>query len=76
MKEQGEKNMLSVWLSVGIILIVYGGIIISSGIFYLFKPETITALYYLNPSLWWGGIMFISGLLLIYAGRKTEGEKH
>ena len=69
-----KKSMLSVWSWVGIILSVYGLIIGGMGVYYLSNPETQTALHRLNPSLWWGGIMILAGVLLLVAGKSSGSD--
>ena len=59
------KFHLSLWTFVGAILLVYGIIIFSAGIYYLYDPPVQTFLYNFNPSLWWGGILFILGLIFL-----------
>ncbi|MCX5867056.1 MAG: hypothetical protein NT009_06160 [Proteobacteria bacterium] len=67
-----KKQMLSVWSWVGIILSVYGLIVTGAGVYYLSHPETVTALHQLNPSLWWGAIIVVAGVLLLLAGRSGK----
>jgi len=62
-------KMLPVWFWVGIVLIVYGLIIIGSGIYYVLHPPN-TALSHLHPSLWWGGIMCASGIIFLIMGKR------
>ncbi|MDD5223734.1 MAG: hypothetical protein PHE84_07070 [bacterium] len=69
-----QKQMLSVWSWVGIILTVYGLIVTGAGIYYIANPETITVLHRLNPSLWWGAITVVAGVLLLLAGRSGKEE--
>lgn len=68
-------RMISAWEWVGITLITFGMIVFGAGIYYIFNPETRTALAYLNPSLWWGAIMLFAGLLLLLTGRRGNGAK-
>jgi len=58
-----EKKMLPIWFFVGLLLTVVGVIITAMGIHYAFVPETRTALARLNPSLWWGVIILVAGLI-------------
>jgi hypothetical protein len=60
-----EDKMLSIWFFVGLLLTVIGVIITAMGVYYVFNPETVTAMAHLNPSLWWGIIMLITGLLFL-----------
>ena len=70
-----EKKMKSIWYLVGLMLLSMGAIVTISGVYYLFTPmSTKTALAELHPDLWWGGIMFIAGLIFVLANRnKVRG---
>lgn len=59
-----QDKMLDIWFFVGIILITYGVILSLIGIYYIFNPYTNVILGNLNPNLWWGGIMIVSGIIL------------
>lgn len=59
-----QDKMLDIWFFVGIILIAYGVILSLIGIYYIFNPYTDVILGNLNPNLWWGGIMIVSGIIL------------
>ena len=70
--EQQENN-LSIWILVGFILSTYGLIITSCGIYYLKNGAQINIIHGdLNPSLWWGLIMLVSGILFIIFGRDNK----
>jgi len=69
-----KKEMLSVWFWVGIILLIYGLIVTGAGVYYISNPETVTVLHRLNPSLWWGAIMVLAGILLLLVGRPGKAE--
>lgn len=60
-----EKNMLPIWFFVGLLLTIVGLIVTATGVYYVLRPETRTALARLNPSLWWGMIVLVSGLLFL-----------
>ena len=60
-----STKMFSIWFFVGLMLTVLGFIIFSMGIYYIFEPETQTRLASLNPSLWWGAIILVAGLLFL-----------
>jgi len=62
-------SMVSIWFMVGVVLIVYGFIVTGCGVYYVFVPETATALHSLNPSLWWGIIMVLAGAALTALGK-------
>ncbi len=69
--------MLSIWFFVGLMLTVFGVIITATGVYFLFRPQQVTVLAHLNPSLWWGLIMLAAGLLFLVPSLRTlKGKKH
>lgn len=67
-----EKGMKPIWHFVGLILLSMGGIIILSGIWYLFKPShSTTVLQELHPDLWWGTIMVLVGLFFLWKNKNV-----
>ncbi|HVV68524.1 MAG TPA: hypothetical protein VHE99_05765 [Gammaproteobacteria bacterium] len=67
-----NKLQLSIWSFVGFILMIYGIIIAGAGVYYLFKPDTQTVLYQLNPSLWWGIFLLVVGLIFYVVDLKRR----
>jgi uncharacterized membrane protein len=72
MNETTPRDMLSIWIWVGIILSVYGFIVTVMGVYYLVAPETTTATASLNASLWWGAGMLACGIVFIFISQKGE----
>ena len=64
-------KLISIWTWVGLILLVYGLIIAATGVYYAFVGLPNTVLSHLNPSLWWGGFMVLSGAVLLMIGKKA-----
>jgi hypothetical protein len=59
-----EKPFISVWFFIGVLLTIYGVLILSSGIYSLFvPPDHPVAMSSLHIAIWWG-----SGILLLGAG--------
>ena len=58
-------RMVPVWFFVGVILLIYGVIILASGIYELSNPPP-TVLANLHPALWWGVLLIILGGLFVY----------
>ena len=57
-----RKDMISIWLFIGLLLVVYGAIIMGAGMVELFwPPATPTVLAELHPSLWWGALLLVLG---------------
>jgi hypothetical protein len=75
MKE--HKTIVPVWLFVGIILLVYGVLILGTGVHEFANPPD-TVLANLRAPLWWGGFMAIVGAIYVYIfwpGRKKKNVK-
>ncbi len=64
-------KMISIWTWVGLVLLGYGLIITAAGVYYAVGELPSTALSHLNPSLWWGGFMAVSGVVLLLIGRRA-----
>ncbi len=63
--------MKPIWFFVGLLLIIMGLIIVSTGVYALFNPlPEQKVLASLHPDLWWGGVMVISGVVFLLANRK------
>ncbi len=58
-------RMIPVWFFVGIILLIYGVIVLATGIYELSNPPP-TVLANLHPALWWGGLLTVLGGLYVY----------
>lgn len=69
---ESEKGMLDIWFFVGLILLIYGLIIILSGVYYIFAGPAQTALSETNPCLWWGAIMIVGGLVFQGVSRQAR----
>ncbi len=65
--------MKPIWYFVGLILLITGGIIFATGIYYLIiPPDTKTVLWEIHPNIWWGLIMIIFGLIMFLKTRKSS----
>lgn len=69
-----EKKMISVWEWVGLILAIYGLIIFGVGVKNVLTSLPATVLGHLNAPLWWGAIMFASGGLFAFLGRRSRAK--
>lgn len=67
-----EEKMLSIWFFVGLMLTLLGTIITLTGVYYIFRPPQAIALAQLNPSLWWGAIMIVAGLIFLLPAIKKH----
>jgi len=66
---KGEEKLVSIWTWCGALVAAYGVLLTGMGVYYLIRPETETVTAHLNPSLWWGIVMIVSGVAL-YGGPK------
>ena len=73
----GDHHMIPVWFFVGVILFVYGLIILGAGIYEYSNPPG-TVLANLHPALWWGALLSIIGGIYAYSFRpgNHSRERH
>ncbi len=57
--------IVPVWFFVGVILLIYGLLILGSGISQLSQSPT-TVLGELHPAVWWGAILTVIGGVYVY----------
>jgi hypothetical protein len=70
-----QKHSLSIWLFIGSLLLVYGLLILGSGIYELsHPPEHPLVLAKLNAPIWWGGLLIVLGVtyILIFRPRREK----
>ena len=58
-------RMVPVWFFVGVILLIYGGLILATGL-YEFSHPPATVLANLHPAVWWGALLTIVGGVYVY----------
>jgi len=62
-----DSHDLSIWFFVGLMLTVYGVLIVGAGIYELiYPPEVPVKLAYLHANIWWGGTLLILGLFYLF----------
>lgn len=69
------KKMISIWFFVGLILTVYGVLILGAGIAGLLAPEPpAVVLGKLHAGVWWGGLLIVVGAFYVvrFRPRKTD----
>ena len=55
-----KHHIIPVWFFVGLLLLIYGGLIFASGLAEWSSPPP-TVLAELHASVWWGGLMIALG---------------
>ncbi len=60
-----HKHFISIWLFIGVMLLIYGILILGSGIYDLFNPpeHTTIVMANLHAPIWWGALLLVLGLV-------------
>lgn len=67
---------ISIWFFIGICLLVTGGLILGAGCYELaHPPQYRVVLYNLHASIWWGGLLFLLGIIYSYHFVPRWGQK-
>lgn len=70
-----EKHFMPVWFFIGLLLTVYGVLILGTGIYELFVPlNRQLAMGHLHIGIWWGAGMLLFGLVYVirFRPRRTN----
>ncbi len=57
-----RPGMLSIWFFIGVLLLVYGILILAAGIYGLSSPPNVV-LANLHAGIWWGILLIVLGLV-------------
>jgi hypothetical protein len=72
--ESSESTDISIWFFIGVLLTIYGAMILGYGISEVITGHTANVvLANLHAPIWWGAIMFLLGLF--YGSRFRPGKK-
>ncbi|MBZ5585317.1 MAG: hypothetical protein LAQ30_24570 [Acidobacteriia bacterium] len=77
-----RAGMLSIWFFIGVLLLMYGFVILGAGIYELANPaERAVAselrwigVEYLHPSIWWGALLIVLGSIYSIRFRPRKGN--
>jgi hypothetical protein len=59
-----QSGGISIWFFVGVPLLVNGLLILGAGIYeFVHLPEKPVVLFQLHANVWWGGVLFLAGIL-------------
>jgi len=59
-----KHHIIPVWFFVGVLLLVYGVLILATGIYEVANPPANrVVLYDLHASIWWGGVLVVLGAI-------------
>jgi hypothetical protein len=58
------RESMSIWFFAGVLFLIYGVIITGEGLWELANPPAHPpVLFNIHPSIWWGSMMAIAGLI-------------
>jgi len=60
-----DHHIIPVWFFVGVLLLIYGVLILGNSLSNLSQPPT-TVLGELHPEIWWGAILTVIGAIYVY----------
>jgi len=68
-----KHHIIPVWFFVGLLLLIYGGLILISGLAEWSSPPP-TVLAELHAPVWWGGLMVVLGVsyVAIFRPRRSS----
>lgn len=70
------KKMISIWFFIGLILTVYGLLILGAGIYDLVYPAKLhVVLSSLHAGVWWGALLVILGVVYIIKFRPRKNAE-
>lgn len=70
-----HKHFISIWFFIGLLLTVYGVLILGSGLYDWNAPAATQTgiesniMANLHAGIWWGGLLLVSGLVYVIAFR-------
>ena len=71
MMQRNGKQMISIWVFIGLLLIAYGILIMGAGMWELFDPPAHpVVLSNLRAGIWWGSILLITGSVFVGANSR------
>jgi hypothetical protein len=69
--QRDGKQMISIWIFIGFLLIAYGALILGQGMWELFVPPAkAVVLAELHAGIWWGSLILILGAVFVGANSK------
>lgn len=71
-----EKHSLSVWLFIGVLFLVYGALVLGSGLYAVFVlPAHPVVMSQVHIGVWWGAGMIAIGLAYVVRFRPRRDKQ-
>jgi len=71
MMQRNGKQMISIWVFIGLLLIAYGILIMGAGMWeFVSPPEHPVVLANLRAGIWWGSILLVVGSVFVGANSR------
>lgn len=68
-----KEHQIPIWFFIGVLLGIYGLLILGSGIYGLIHPPHRTvALSYLHADIWWGILLLVVGIVYVVKFRPSK----
>ena len=62
---QERKKTISIWYFIGLLILVYGVLILGAGLMGLTSPPPVV-MAELHVGIWWGALLIVIGLVYVY----------
>ena len=70
-----QKHFISIWFFIGLLLTVYGVLILAAGIYELsHPPERTVELAQYHAGIWWGALLLVLGLVYTIKFRPKDKQ--
>lgn len=67
-----RPGMLSIWFFIGVLLLLYGALILGAGVWELSNPsEHPVVMANLHAGIWWGALLVVLGAVYTLRFRRT-----
>jgi hypothetical protein len=71
-----QKQSISIWLFIGVLLLIYGVLITGAGIYDLYNPPARqVVLAKLHAQIWWGALLVVMGIVYTWLFRPGKQKK-
>ena len=68
-----NRHLVSIWFFIGVLLLIYGVIIVGFGVYDLFHPpERQVVMGYMHAEIWWGALLVVLGA--VYSSHFRPGR--